>query len=75
MQLHILLYVTGVELQPYIAAAAAKDPTSLQHQAAAFSCLPMKPPEANYLDYVFVNTAFKNLHNASGSQKENCNCQ
>lgn len=74
MQLHILFYVTGIELQPY-AADAAKDPTSLQYQAAVFSGPSMKPPEANYLHYMFVNTAFNSLHKASGSKMENCNCQ
>lgn len=70
MQLHILFYATGVELRP-CATAAAKAPASLQHQAAALSCLSMKPLEANYLSYMFVNTAFKSLHSASGLQMEN----
>lgn len=73
MQLHISCHLKGIDLQPYIT-VAAKDPTSLQYQTAAFSHLSVKPPEANYLNYMFVNTAFKTLHNASGSQKENCNC-
>lgn len=64
-------YVTGTDLQPYTAATAM----SLQYQAASFACLSMKPLEANYLAYVFVSTAFRSLHNASDSQKENCSCQ
>lgn len=68
MQSHIIFYVTGIELQPYVT-ASAKASVSLQHQAGAFSCLSMKSPEVNYLDYMFVNTAFKSLHNASGSQR------
>lgn len=73
MQLHISCHVTGTDLQPYIT-AAAKVPTSLQYWTAAFSHLSVKPPEANYLNHMFVNTAFKTPHTASGSQK-NCNCQ
>lgn len=73
MQLHISCHLKGIDLQPYIT-VAAKDPISLQYQTDAFSHLSVKPPEANYLNYMFVNTAFKTLHNASGSQKENCNC-
>lgn len=74
MQLHISCHVKGTDLQPYIT-AAAKVPTSLQYWTAAFSPLSVKPPEANYLNYMFVNTAFKTPHTALSSQKENCNCK
>lgn len=73
MQLHISCHLIGIDLRPYNT-AAAKDPTSLQYQTAAFSRLSVKPPEANYLNYMFVNTAFKTLHNTPRSQKENYNC-
>lgn len=73
MQLHILFYITGIELQPY-ATDVAKDPQSFQYCTAAFSRLSVKPPETNYLNYMFVNTAFKSLHNASSLQTENCYC-
>lgn len=68
-KLHIFFYFTGIQFH-----AAANTRTALQHHVAAFPGLSMRPPEANYLDYTFVNTAFKSLHNASGSQMENCNC-